>query len=127
MSPKLTFTICSAVSFLFSISFYVFAEFFTKITFPQAEGYAIELGNAMRYVLAASIFLASSMLFHLRNLTGESNQKSVLFGTSLGFAVVCITLLTLHTTGAINAIPPIIATGFLSILCFFSQSKLKAE
>ena len=39
MSPKLTFTICSAVSFLFSISFYVFAEFFTKITFPQAEGY----------------------------------------------------------------------------------------
>ena len=94
MSPKLTFTICSAVSFLFSISFYVFAEFFTKITFPQAEGYAIELGNAMRYVLAASIFLASSMLFHLRNLTGESNQKSVLFGTSLGFAVVCITLLT---------------------------------
>jgi len=127
MSPKLTFTICSAVSFLFSISFYVFAEFFTKITFPQAEGYAIELGNAMRYVLAASIFLASSMLFHFRNLTGESNQKSVLFGTSLGFAVVCITLLTLHTTGAINAIPPIIATGFLSILCFFSQSKLKAE
>ena len=94
MSPKLTFTICSAVSFLFSISFYVFAEFFTKITFPQAEGYAIELGNAMRYVLAASIFLASSMLFYLRNLTGESNQKSVLFGTSLGFAVVCITLLT---------------------------------
>ena len=127
MSPKLTFTICSAVSFLFSISFCVFGEFFTKITFPQAEGYAIELGNAMRYVLAASIFLASSMLFHLRNLTGESNQKSVLFGTSLGFAVVCITLLTLHTTGAINAIPPIIATGFLSILCFFSQSKLKAE
>ena len=94
MSPKLTFTICSAVSFLFSISFYVFAEFFTKITFTQAEGYAIELGNAMRYVLAASIFLASSMLFYLRNLTGESNQKSVLFGTSLGFAVVCITLLT---------------------------------
>ena len=94
MSPKLTFTICSAVSFLFSISFYVFAEFFTKITFPQAEGYAIELGNAMRYVLAAIIFLASSMLFHLRNLTGESNQKSVLFGTSLGFAVECITLLT---------------------------------
>ena len=80
----MTFTICSAVSFLFSISFYVFAEFFTKITFPQAEGYAIELGNAMRYVLAASIFLASSMLFHLRNLTGESNQKSVFFGTSLG-------------------------------------------
>ena len=127
MSPKLTFTICSAVSFLFSISFYVFAEFFTKITFPQAEGYAIELGNAMRYVLAAIIFLASSMLFHLRNLTGEPNQESILFGISLGFAVVCITLLTLHTTGAINAIPPIIATGFLSILCFFSQSKLKAE
>ena len=48
MSPKLTLTIWSAVSFLFSISFYVFAEFFTKITFPQAEGYANELGNAMR-------------------------------------------------------------------------------
>ncbi len=127
MSSKLKFTICSALTFLLSISFYIFAEFFTKKTFSQAEGYAIELVNAMRYVLAATIFLASSMLFHLRNLTDESNQKSVLFGTSLGFAVVCITLLTLNTTGAINAIPPIITTGLLLIPCCFSQSKLKAE
>ena len=127
MSPKLTFTICSAVSFLFSISFYTAAEFFTNITFPQAEWNAVEVGIAMRYVLAGTIFLSSSMLFHLRHLTGEANQKSVLFGTSVGFAVLCVTLLTLRTTGAINAIPPIIATGCLSILCFFSQNKLKAK
>ena len=123
MSPKLTFTICSAVSFLFSISFYVFAEFFTKITFPQAEGYAIELGNAMRYVLAASIFLASSMLFHLRNLTGESNQKSVLFGTSLGFAVVCITLLTYIQLGQSVQYLQLLQQGF----CRFFVSFLKAN
>ena len=123
MSPKLTFTICSAVSFLFSISFYVFAEFFTKITFPQAEGYAIELGNAMRYVLAASIFLASSMLFHLRNLTGESNQKSVLFGTSLGFAVVCITLLTYIQLGHSMQYLQLLQQGF----CRFFVSFLKAN
>ena len=123
MSPKLTFTICSAVSFLFSISFYVFAEFFTKITFPQAEGYAIELGNAMRYVLAASIFLASSMLFHLRNLTGESNQKSVLFGTSLGFAVVCITLLTYIQLGQSMQYLQLFQHGF----CLFFVSFLKAN
>ncbi len=127
MSPKLTFTICSAVSFLFSISFYTAAEFFTNITFPQAEGNAVEVGIAMRYVLAGTIFLSSSMLFHLRHLTGEANQKSVLFGTSIGFAVLCVTLLTLHTTGSINAIPSIIATGCLSILCFFSQNKSKAK
>ena len=123
MSPKLTFTICSAVSFLFSISFYVFAEFFTKITFPQAEGYAIELGNAMRYVLAASIFLASSMLFHLRNLTGESNQKSVLFGTSLGFAVVCITLLTYIQLGQSMQYLQLLHQSF----CRFFVSFLKAN
>ena len=123
MSPKLTFTICSAVSFLFSISFYVFAEFFTKITFPQAEGYAIELGNAMRYVLAASIFLASSMLFHLRNLTGVSNQKSVLFGTSLGFAVVCITLLTYIQLGQSMQYLQLLQQGF----CRFFVSFLKAN
>ena len=123
MSPKLTFTICSAVSFLFSISFYVFAEFFTKITFPQAEGYAIELGNAMRYVLAASIFLASSMLFHLRNLTGESNQKSVLFGTSLGFAVVCITLLTYIQLGQSMQYFQLLQQG----CCRFFVSFLKAN
>ena len=123
MSPKLTLTICSAVSFLFSISFYVFAEFFTKITFPQAEGYAIELGNAMRYVLAASIFLASSMLFHLRNLTGESNQKSVLFGTSLGFAVVCITLLTYIQLGQSMQYLQLLQQG----CCRFFVSFLKAN
>ena len=39
------------------------------------------------------------MLFHLRHLTGEDNQKSVLFGISIGFAVLCVTLLTLRTTG----------------------------
>ena len=72
MSPKLTFTICSAVSFLFSISFYTAAEFFTNITFPQAEGNAVEVGIAVRYVLAGTIFLSSSMLFHLRHLTGEA-------------------------------------------------------
>ena len=123
MSPKLTFTICSAVSFLFSISFYVFAEFFTKITFPQAEGYAIELGNAMRYVLAASIFLASSMLFHLRNLTGESNQKSVLFGTSLGFAVECITLFTYIQLWQLMQYLQLLQQGF----CRFFVSFLKAN
>ena len=77
--------------------------------------------------LVGTIFLSSSMQFHLRHLTGEDNQKSVLFGTSIGFAILCVTLLTLRTTGAINAIPPIIATGCLSILCFFSQNKLKAK
>ncbi|SVD76747.1 uncharacterized protein METZ01_LOCUS429601 [marine metagenome] len=41
MLPKLTFTICSAVSFLISISFYTAAEFFTNITFPQAEWNAV--------------------------------------------------------------------------------------
>ena len=99
MSPKLTFTICSAVSFLFSISFYTAAEFFTNITFPQAEGNAVEVRSAMRYMLAGTIFLSSSMLFRLRHLTSEDNQKSVLFGTSIGFAVLCVTLLTLRTTG----------------------------
>ena len=127
MPPKLTFSICSVVSFLFLISFYTAAEFFKNVTFPQAEGNAVEVGISMRYVLAGTIFLSSSMLFHLRHLTGEDNQKSVLFGTSIEFAVLCATLLTLHTTGAINAIPPIIATCCLSILCFFSQNKLKAK
>ncbi|SVB77255.1 uncharacterized protein METZ01_LOCUS230109 [marine metagenome] len=62
--------------------------------------------------MAASIFLASSMLFHLRNLTGESNQKSVLFGTSLGFAVVCITLLTYIQLGQSMQYLQLLQQGF---------------
>ena len=45
----------------------MYAEFSTKETFPQAEGNAVEVGTAMRYVFAGTIILSSSMLFHLSN------------------------------------------------------------
>ena len=52
----------------------MYAEFSTKGTFPQAEGNAVEVGTAMRYVLAGTIILSSSMLFHLSNYLHQDSS-----------------------------------------------------
>ena len=93
MSPKLTFTIGSAITFLFSAAFFVAPEFFTMTAFPAAKGFAIDVGITMRYVLAATIFGVCCLLFQARNLERESDQKNVLLGAAIGFTVVCATIL----------------------------------
>ena len=76
MSPKLTFTIGSAITFLFSAAFFVAPEFFTMTAFPAAKGFAIDVGITMRYVLAATIFGVCCLLFQARSLERESDKKT---------------------------------------------------
>ena len=127
MSPKLTFTICSAITFLFSAAFYVAPEFFTMTAFPAAKGFAIDVGITMRYVLAATIFGVCCLLFQARNLEREGDQKNVLLGAAIGFTVVCTTIVYVtlfHELG--GSIPPIVATGLMAVLSWFSWAKTKS-
>jgi hypothetical protein len=52
---------------------------FTNGTFPQAEGDAVEAGTTMRYVLAGTIILSSSMLFHLSNYLHQDSSGPEMF------------------------------------------------
>ena len=82
MSPKLTFTIGSAITFFFSAAFFIAPEFFTMTAFPAAKGFAIDVGITMRYVLAATIFGVCCLLFQARKLEREADQKNVLLGAA---------------------------------------------
>jgi hypothetical protein len=126
MSVRVTFSICSAITFLFSIAFISMPEFFTMNAFPTAEGSALDVGVTMRYVLGGVIFSVSCILFQSRNIDGANNQRSVLLGASVGFACVCsmIIFVTIFRDVAASG-PPIIATGLCSVLCFLARTKVR--
>ena len=127
MSPKLTFTICSAIAFLFSASAYVAPEFFTKMAFPAAEGLALDAGISMRYFMAAAIFVVCCLFFQAKNLEGESNQKNVLLGGAVGFTIVVATILYVTLVRGVEAtIPSIIGTGLVAVLMWVSWAKIKS-
>ena len=127
MSPKLTLTIGSAVTYLFSAAFVAAPEFFTMNAFPAAEGFALDVGITMRYLLAATNFGVSVLLFQVRNLERESDQKNVLLASSIGFTVVCATILYVTLVrGGEGSIPPIVATGLVAVLSWFSWAKIKS-
>ena len=127
MSPKLTFTIGSAITFLFSAAFFVAPEFFTMTAFPAAKGFAIDVGITMRYVLAATIFGVCCLLFQARNLERESDQKNVLLGAAIGFTVVCATIVYVTFFRELGgSIPPIVATGLMAVLNWFSWAKIES-
>ena len=126
MSPKLTFTIGSAITFLFSAAFFIAPEFFTMTAFPAAKGFAIDVGITMRYVLAATIFGVCCLLFQARNIESEGDQKSILLGAAIGFTIVCVTIVYATTFRELSgSIPPIIATGLMAILNWLSWAKIK--
>ena len=81
----------------------------------------------MRYLLAATNFGVSVLLFQVRNLERESDQKNVLLASSIGFTVVCATILYVTLVrGVEGSIPPIVATGLVAVLSWFSWAKIKS-
>ena len=126
MSPKLTFTIGSAITFFFSAAFFIAPEFFTMTAFPAAKGFAIDVGITMRYVLAATIFGVSYLLFQARSLEREGDQKKTLLGAAIGFTIVWATIVYATIFRELSgSIPPIIATGLMAVLNWLSWAKIK--
>ena len=126
MSYKIMMSLASAVPLLFAIAFLVIPHFFILESYPNAEGLAMEIGITQRYVMAGMLFWTACLAFQSRNVEGVDNQKAILLGVAIGTFVMCAVIILLEGPGRglPLLVPPVIATGALAVLSFWSRSKL---
>ena len=125
MPYKIMMSVAAIVPLLFSIAFLVVPQFFILESYPNAEGLALEIGITQRYVMAGMLFIVLCLLFQSRNVEGVDNQKAILLGVAIGFAVMCAVIISMTVFRGIPLnIPPMIATGTIGALSFWSLSKL---
>jgi len=126
MPYKIMMSVAAIVPLLFSIAFLVVPQFFILESYPNAEGLALEIGITQRYVMAGMLFFWLCLLFQSRNVEGVDNQKAILLGVAIGFAVMCAVIILMEGPGRglPLLVPPVIATGVIAILSFWSRSKL---
>ena len=126
MPYKIMMSVACIVPLLFSIAFLVVPQFFILGSYPNAEGLALEIGITQQYVMASMLFIVLCLLFQSRNVEGVDNQKAILLGVAIGFAVMCAVIILLEGPGRglPLLVPPVIATGVIAILSFWSRSKL---
>ena len=126
MPYKIMMSVAAIVPLLFSIAFLVVPQFFILGSYPNAEGLALEIGITQRYVMAGMLFIVLCLLFQSRNVEGVDNQKAILLGVAIGFAVMCAVIILMEGPGRglPLLVPPVIATGVIAILSFWSRLKL---
>jgi len=125
MPYKIMMSVAAIVPLIFSIAFLVVPQFFILESYPNAEGLALEIGITQRYVMAGMLFIVLCLLFQSRNVEGVDNQKAILLGVAIGFAVMCAVIISMPVFRGIPlSIPPMIATGTIAALSFWSRSKL---
>ena len=126
MPYKIMMSVAAIVPLLFLIAFLVVPQFFILESYPNAEGLALEIGITQRYVMAGMLFIVLCLLFQSRNVEGVDNQKAILLGVAIGFAVMCAVIILMEGPGRglPLLVPPVIATGALAVLSFWSRSKL---
>ena len=86
----------------------------------------MEVGITQRYVMAGMLFMTACLAFQSRNVEKVDDQKSILLGVSIGTAVMCAVIIILEGPGRglPLLVPPVIATGALAVLSFWSRTKL---
>ena len=125
MPYKTMMSVACIVPLLFSIAFLVVPQFFILGSYPNAEGLALEIGITQRYVMAGMLFIVLCLLFQSRNVEKVDNQKEILLGAAIGFSVMCAVIISMPVFRGIPlSIPPMIATGTIAALSFWSRSKL---
>ncbi len=126
MPYKIMMSIVCIVPLIFSLAFVAIPEFFILESYPNAEGLALEIGITQRYVMAGMLFIVLCLLFQSRNVEKVDNQKEILLGVAIGFAVMCAIIILMEGPGRglPLLVPPVIATGTIAILSFWSRSKL---
>ena len=119
-------SIAAIVPLIFLIAFVVVPQFFILQSYPNAEGLVLEIGITQRYIMAGMLFMVVCLLFQSRNVEGVDNQKAILLGVAIGFAVMCAVIILMEGPGRglPLIVPPVIATGVIAILSFWSRSKL---
>ena len=126
MPYKIMISIAAIIPLIFGLAFLVVPDFFILGTYPNAEGLALEVGITQRYVMAGMLFIVLCLLFQSRNIAKVDDQKSILLGVTIGFAVMCAVIIVLEgpVRGLPLLVPPTIATGAIAILSFWSRTKL---
>ena len=126
MPYKIMMSVTAIVPLIFSVAFLVVPHFFILESYPNAEGLAMEIGITQRYVMAGMLFWTACLAFQSRNVEKVDDQKAILLGVSIGTFVMCALIILLEGPGRglPLLVPPVIATGALAVLSFWSRSKL---
>jgi len=118
-------SIAATVPLIFLIAFVAIPEFFVLQSYPNAEGLALEIGITHRYIMSGMLFMVACFAFLSRNVEKVDNQKEILLGAAIGFSVMCAVIISMPVLRGIPlSIPPMIATGTIAALSFWSRSKL---
>ena len=125
MPYKTMMSIVATVPLIFLIAFVAVPEFFVLQSYPSAEGLALEIGITHRYIMSGMLFMVACFAFQSRNVEKVDNQKEILLGASIGFSVMCAVIISMPAfRGVPLSVPPMIATGTIAALSFWSRSKL---
>ena len=119
-------SLATAVPLLFAVGFLAVPHFFILESYPNAEGLALEIGITQRYVMAGMLFMVVCLAFQSRSVEKVDDQKEILLGVSIGFSVMCAVIILLEGPGRGLPLlpPPMIATGTIAALSFWSRLKL---
>tara|TARA_Y100000741_G_scaffold53893_1_gene37068 strand:+ start:267 stop:647 length:381 start_codon:yes stop_codon:yes gene_type:complete len=125
MPFKKMMSIAATVPLIFLIAFVAVPEFFVLQSYPSAEGLALEIGITHRYIMSGMLFMVACFAFLSRNIEKVDNQKEILLGAAIGFSVMCAIIISMPVFRGIPlSVPPMIATGTIAALSFWSRSKL---
>jgi hypothetical protein len=125
MPYKIMMSIVAAVPLIFLIAFVAVPEFFILQSYPNAEGLGLEIGITHRYIMAGMLFMVVCFAFQCRVVENVDNQKAILLGAAIGFSAMCAVIISMAVfRGLPLSVPPMIATGTIAALSFWSRSKL---
>ena len=125
MPYKIMMSVAAIVPLIFLIAFVVVPEFFILQSYPGAEGLALDIGITHRYIMSGMLFIVVCLLFQSRKVEKVDNQKVILLGAAIAFSAMCAVIISLPLFRGIPLdIPPMIATGTIAALSFWSRSKL---
>jgi len=125
MPYKRMMFIAATVPLIFLLAFAAIPEFFVLKSYPSAEGLALEIGITYRYIMSGMLFMVVCIAFQSRNVEQVDNQKAILLGVAIGTSAMCAVIISMTVFRGIPLnIPPMIATGTLAVLSFWSRSKL---
>ena len=125
MPYKIMMSLATAVPLIFAVAFLAVPHIFILDSYPNAEGLAMEVGITQRYVMAGMLFMTACIAFQSRNVEKVDDQKAILLGVAIGLVAMCAVIISMTVFRGIPLnIPPMIATGTVAVLSFWSRSKL---
>ena len=125
MPYKIMMSVAAIVPLIFLLAFAAIPEFFVLKSYPSAEGLALEIGITYRYIMSGLLFIVVCIAFQSRNVEQVDDQKAILLGVAIGLVAMCAVIISMTVFRGIPLnIPPMIATGVIGILSFWSRSKL---